>query len=93
VIACSPVVWLHYFALLLVVVAVAQPTLGVAWFVPLLMFGSEELQNGTAFQTALTLFAAALTVAVALRVAPRAPAAVAGEQRRASATAALAESP
>jgi alpha-1,2-mannosyltransferase len=72
VIACSPVVWLHYFALLVVVVAVAQPTLGIAWLAPFLMFGAQEVGNGTQFQTALTLVAAALTVAVALRVAPRA---------------------
>lgn len=86
VIACSPVVWLHYFALLLVVVAVAQPTLGVAWLAPFLMFGSEELQNGTSFQTALTLAAAALTVAAALRVAPRAPSPTAEPRERASTT-------
>ncbi len=46
VIACSPIVWLHYFALLLVAVAVAQPTLGVAWLAPFLMFGAEEVTNG-----------------------------------------------
>jgi hypothetical protein len=92
VIACSPIVWLHYFALLLVVVAVAQPTLGVAWLAPLLMFGSEELQNGTTFQTALTLVSAALTVAVALYVAPRAPAPASADGRRRTASPALAES-
>jgi Glycosyltransferase family 87 len=70
VIACSPIVWLHYFALLLVLVAVVQPTLGVAWLAPLLMYGSEEVTNGSTFQNALTLAAAALTVAVALYVAP-----------------------
>ena len=66
-IACSPVVWMHYFALLLVVVAVLQPRLGPAWFVPLLMFGGEEIGNGAAAQTALVLGAAALTVLLALR--------------------------
>jgi Glycosyltransferase family 87 len=70
VIAVSPIVWLHYFSLLLVVVAVAQPRLGLVWFVPLLMWGSEEITNGTTFQTALTLAAAALTVVLALRAAP-----------------------
>jgi hypothetical protein len=69
VIACSPIVWLHYFGLLLVVVAVAQPRLGALWFVPLALYGAEEVQNGTTFQTALVLAAAALTVAGALRVA------------------------
>lgn len=64
--ACSPIVWLHYFALLLVVVAVMQPRLGPAWFVPLLMYGSTGTHNGTTLQTALTIAAAALTVLVAL---------------------------
>ena len=33
----TPIVWLHYFALLAVVVALAQPRLGALWFVPLAM--------------------------------------------------------
>ena len=36
--AFTPVVWLHYFALLVVVVALAQPRLGVVWLVPLGLF-------------------------------------------------------
>ena len=67
VIAVSPIVWLHYFSLLLVVVAVAQPRLGIVWFAPLLMWGSEEITNGTPFQNALTLAAAVLTVLLAVR--------------------------
>lgn len=67
VIACSPIVWLHYFSLLLVVVAIAAPRLAPVWFVPLLMWGSEEVANGTTFQTALAIAAAALTVALAVR--------------------------
>ena len=67
VIAVSPIVWLHYFSLLLVVVAVAQPRLGIVWFAPLLMWGSEEITNGTPFQNALTLAAAALTIVLAVR--------------------------
>src|SRR5262249_57507280 len=35
--ALTPIVWLHYFPLLLVVVALAQPRLGVLWFLPLPM--------------------------------------------------------
>ena len=69
-IACSPIVWLHYFALLLVVVAVAEPRLGPAWFAPLLMWGAEEVANGTTFQTALAIGAAALTVGLALQPLP-----------------------
>jgi hypothetical protein len=60
-------VWLNYFVLLVVVVAVAEPKLGAAWFVPLLMYGSASTYNGTTFQNALTIAAAALTVALALR--------------------------
>ncbi len=67
--ACSPIVWLHYFALLLVVVAVAEPRLGPAWFVPLAMYGSTGTLNGTTAQNALTIAAAALTVVVAVRPA------------------------
>lgn len=65
--ACSPIVWLHYFALLLVAVAVAEPRLGPAWFVPLLMYMSTGTHNGTTFQTAATVASAAFTIAVALR--------------------------
>jgi len=67
--ACSPIVWLHYFALLLVAVAVAEPRLGPAWFVPLAMYASTGTHNGTTLQTAATIAAAALTIAVALRFA------------------------
>ncbi len=67
--ACSPIVWLHYFALLLVVVGVAERRLGAAWFVPLAMYGSTGTLNGTTAQTALTIAAAALTVALAVRPA------------------------
>ncbi len=65
--ACTPLVWLHYFALLLVAVAVVQPRLDVVWFVPLAMYLSTATHNGTTFQTLLTIVAAALTVAFALR--------------------------
>ncbi len=93
IIACSPIVWLHYFALLLLVVAVAQPRLGVAWFVPFLMFSADEIANGTPFETASTVAVAALTVAVALYVAPSARERQEARPRTAAATTALAESP
>jgi alpha-1,2-mannosyltransferase len=64
---CSPIVWLHYFALLLISVAVAEPRLGAAWFVPLAMYASTGTYNGTTLQTAVTVAAAALTVALAVR--------------------------
>jgi hypothetical protein len=70
VLACTPIVWLHYFALLLVVVAVGRPTLGPAWFVPLVMYGATGTHNGTTLQNALTIAAAAVTVLLSLRIAP-----------------------
>jgi hypothetical protein len=65
--ALSPLVWLHYFALLLVVVALARPTLGLIWFVPLVMLGSPGTGNPTFTETAVALLAAAVTLALALR--------------------------
>jgi len=68
-IACSPVVWLHYFALLLVAVAVAEPRLAPVWFLglPLQVFISTGVHNGSTFQTAAMLATAALTVVLVLR--------------------------
>jgi len=68
-IAISPIVWLHYFALLLVIVAVVQPRLGPVWFIglPLNIFVTTGNSNGSTLQTVAVLVAAALTIAMALR--------------------------
>ena len=63
--ACSPIVWLNYFILLVLVVAVSEPRLGPAWFVPLVMYASASTENGTTFQNVLTLAAALLTFGLA----------------------------
>ncbi len=65
--ALSPIVWLHYFALLVVVAAVAQPRLGAVWFIPLAMFVTPGSGNPTPLETSATLAAAAITIALALR--------------------------
>ena len=65
--ALSPLVWLHYFALLLVVVALARPALGLIWFVPLLTLGSPGNGTPTTTEAAVALLAAALTLGLALR--------------------------
>ena len=65
--ALTPIVWLHYFALLLVVVALARRTLGVVWFVPLGMVLTPGSGHPTPFETAWTLGVASLTIALALR--------------------------
>jgi hypothetical protein len=38
IVLATPVLWLHYFALLLVPLAIARPRLSAAWFVPLLLW-------------------------------------------------------
>jgi hypothetical protein len=62
----SPIVWLHYFALLAVVVALARPSLSLVWFVPLAMVVTPGSGQPTPFETAATLAIAAATVALAL---------------------------
>jgi Glycosyltransferase family 87 len=62
----TPIVWLHYFALLLVVVAVARPTLSLVWFVPLGMVITPGSGQPTPFQTSATLAIAATTVGLSL---------------------------
>ena len=64
--ALTPIVWLHYFALLAVVVAVAQPRLGYLWFVPLAMVITPGSGHPTPFETSATLLIAAATVALAV---------------------------
>lgn len=76
----TPIVWLHYFALLLVVVAIAQPRMGVAWFVPFAMVLTPGSGQPTPFETSWTLAVAALTFALALR-ASRTRALEAGDAR------------
>jgi len=65
--ALTPIVWLHYFALLVVVVALVQPRLGFVWFVPLGMVLTPGSGHPSKFETLATLAIAALTIALALR--------------------------
>jgi hypothetical protein len=69
--ACSPIVWLHYFALLLVPVAVVSPRLGPIWFVPLAMWGfGAGTGNGTTAEAGVVLAVAVATLLLAVRAAP-----------------------
>jgi hypothetical protein len=65
--ALTPIVWLHYFALLLVVVAVAQPRLSLVWFCPLALIVTPGSGHPTPFQTAWTLGTVAVVVALSSR--------------------------
>jgi len=60
--ALTPIVWLHYFALLIVPIALARPTLGALWFVPLGMVLTPGSGHPSPFQTAWTLAVAALAL-------------------------------
>jgi hypothetical protein len=68
----TPIVWLHYFAFLLVVVAIAQPRMGPAWFVPFAMVLTPGSGAPTPFETSWTLGAAGLTFGLALWAGRRA---------------------
>lgn len=65
--ACAPIVWLHYFAVLLVPVALTSKRLSVVWFIPMLLWAGSGTFNGEPWQTALVLGVAALVVAACLR--------------------------
>jgi alpha-1,2-mannosyltransferase len=41
----SPIVWLHYFVLLLVPIAIRRPALAGAWFIPLLLWPCSGTAN------------------------------------------------
>jgi hypothetical protein len=64
--AVTPIVWLHYLALLVLVVGVARPRLGLLWFVPLALVVTPGSGNPTPFETTATMLVAGLTVALAL---------------------------
>lgn len=66
--ALTPIVWLHYFALLLLVVSLVQPRLGLLWFLPLGMVVTPGSGHPTPFETAATLAIAALVIGAALRM-------------------------
>jgi hypothetical protein len=65
--ALTPIVWLHYFALLLVVVALARPRLGALWFVPLALVITPGSGHPTPVETAVSLAVVAVTIGLALR--------------------------
>ena len=68
--AFTPYVWLHYFALLLVPVAVIRPRVSPIWFVPLGMwwFGAGT-GNGSTVDAMVVVGLAALTLMLAFRAA------------------------
>jgi hypothetical protein len=67
----TPIVWLHYFALLLVPIAVVHKRLSLVWAVPVLCWlFVQGSGNGTSFQTAWALGLGGLIAWLVLRVQP-----------------------
>jgi alpha-1,2-mannosyltransferase len=66
VLVASPLVWQHYYTLLLVPVALAWPRLSPAWLLPVLMWAMPVAGDGNALQTLLAAGTAALVVLLCL---------------------------
>jgi hypothetical protein len=66
VLGLTPLLEMHYLAALLVIVALYRPRFGLAWFVPLLIWGLPATVAGSAFQVAFVLLVVAATICLAL---------------------------
>jgi hypothetical protein len=73
VLLLSPIVWLHYFALLLVPVAITSPSLSAAWIVPVAFWATPEGSGKQPlWQIATALVVGAVTIALTVRAAEEA---------------------
>ena len=64
----SPIVWTHYFALLVVPIALTRRTLSPLWFVPLAMWATTGQSDGQAWRVVLGLVVWSVVLAGALRL-------------------------
>jgi hypothetical protein len=62
----TPLLEMHYFAALLVIVALYQRQFGLAWVAPLLIWGAPATVAGSAIQVVHVLVVVAATVALAV---------------------------
>jgi Glycosyltransferase family 87 len=69
----SPIVWMDYFVLLLVVLGVLVGRFGPAWLLPLLFWIAPQVGNGAVWQTAACLAVGAATFWLAIRRPPAQP--------------------
>ena len=67
VLLLTPIIGMHYFVFLLIVLALYTPRFGWAWAVPLLFWVGPQVGNGAGWQTAAVLAVAAGTFALATR--------------------------
>jgi hypothetical protein len=73
--ALSPIVWLHYFVLLLVPIALARRTFGAIWLIPALFWITPyEEHFGAHWRIAVAVALTALAVGAAARARTYAPA-------------------
>jgi hypothetical protein len=70
-ILCSPVVWLHYYALLVVAIALLRPRVGPMWFLPLLLWPCPVMLFAPTLWPLAPLAVSAAVVAVAAGPAAR----------------------
>jgi len=76
----SPIVWRHFFTLLLVPLALSRPRFDVVWLVPVGMWVGDGTFNGAPWQTAAVLGLAAATIVLCERAPrPRSASAPSGE--------------
>jgi hypothetical protein len=66
ILVLTPLLEMHYWALLLVVVALYRDRLSAAWIVPLLMWGAPESNNGSGGHRVHVLIVVLLVLALAL---------------------------
>ena len=62
----TPIVWLHYFAILLVPLAIARRRFDLTWLLPVVLIGASGTGNGGVARTALVLGVAAVVVGCSL---------------------------
>jgi hypothetical protein len=72
----SPIVWRHFFTLLLVPLALSRPKFDAVWLIPIGMWVGDGTFNGAPWQTACVLALAAATFALCERSPRREGAAV-----------------
>ena len=66
--ALSPIVWLHYFVLLLVPIAIVRRSFGAIWLIPVLLWITPYEENfGAHWRIAAGIAVAALALGAALR--------------------------
>jgi alpha-1,2-mannosyltransferase len=66
ILALTPLLEIHYFAALVVVVALYRRRLSAAWLLPLLMWGAPEPNNGSGLQRVHVLLVVAATIVFVL---------------------------